>query len=273
VDSAGNVYVAAQGDHTIRKLAPGGVVTTLAGLAGSPGSANGAGSAARFHNPTRVALDSAGNVYVADSYNHTIRKVTPAGVVTTLAGVAGGAGSVDGTGAGAQFWTPMGVAVDSADNVFVAERDNCTIRRITPGGVVTTVAGLAGNTGSADGRGSAVRFYYPFAVAVDNAGIVFVADGWNHTIRMGHLAVPPSIVAPPQTQTAETGSTPVFAVDVTNAAPGITYQWYFNAFSALARGTNSYLFLTNVQPTQGGLTGWSSRIWMGRRPARSRGCA
>ena len=90
-------------NHTIRKVTPAGVVTTLAGLAGSSGSADGTGSAARFYHPSGVAVDSAGNVYVADCGNHTIRKVTPAGVVTTLAGLAGNHGSADGTGSAARF--------------------------------------------------------------------------------------------------------------------------------------------------------------------------
>ena len=183
VDSAGNVYVADTDNDTIRKVTPGGVVTTLAGLAGSSGSADGTGSAARFGQPCGVAVDSAGNVYVADSGNHTIRKVTPGGVVTTLAGLAGSSGSADGTGSAARFNVPCGVAVDSAGNVYVADGGNWTIRKVTPGGVVTTLAGLAGSWGSADGAGSAARFYCPQGVAVDSAGNVYVADSGNKTIR------------------------------------------------------------------------------------------
>ena len=120
VDGTGNVYVADSGNHTIRKITPAGVVTTLAGLAGNFGSADGTGSDARFQDPSSVAVDSAGNVYVADFGNHTIRKITPAGVVTTLAGLAGNFGSADGVGSDARFNQPIGVAVDSAGNVYVA---------------------------------------------------------------------------------------------------------------------------------------------------------
>jgi sugar lactone lactonase YvrE len=182
-DAAGNVYVADAGNNTIRKITPAGVVTTLAGLAGSPGSADGTGSGAQFNQPSGVATDAAGNVYVADTYNHTIRKITPAGVVSTLAGIAGSSGSGDGTGNAAQFNYPWGVATDSAGNVYLADRWNHTIRRITPAGVVTTLAGLAGYGGSADGTGSAARFDYPAGVLTDAAGNVYVADSQNQTIR------------------------------------------------------------------------------------------
>src|SRR5439155_793821 len=165
VDNAGSVYVADLG-NTIRQVTPAGVVTTLAGLAGNGGSADGTGSAARFNNPCGVAVDSAGDVYVADTDNDTIRQVTPGGVVTTLAGLAGKGGSADGTGSAARFYYPVGVAVDSAGNVYVADYYNDTIRQVTPGGVVTTLAGSAGRGGSADGTGSAARFYNPSGVAV-----------------------------------------------------------------------------------------------------------
>ncbi|HXI13097.1 MAG TPA: hypothetical protein VNM92_10700 [Thermoanaerobaculia bacterium] len=182
-DSNGNIYVADQRNHTIRKITPAGAVTTLAGLAGIFGSADGSGSAARFRSPSGVATDSSGTVYVADQSNHTIRKITPAGVVTTLAGLAGVSGSVDGTGSEARFRFPSGVATDSSGNVYVADSSNHTIRKITPAGAVTTLAGLAGSSGSDDGTGSAARFRSPVGVATDSSGNVYVADTSNHTIR------------------------------------------------------------------------------------------
>jgi len=187
VDSGGNVYVADRVNHTIRKVTPAGELTTLAGLAGSGGYANGTGALARFDGPAGVAVDSAGNVYVADTFNFVVRKVTPTGVVTTLAGLAtADADSVDGTGSNARFSYPHGVAVDSKGNVYVAESPYNSIRKVTPNGVVTTLAGPGGNggtPGSADGIGSAARFLFPEAVAADSAGSVYVADTWNHTIR------------------------------------------------------------------------------------------
>src|ERR1017187_2048500 len=183
VDSAGNVYVADTYNHTIRKVTPAGLVTTLAGSAGWRGGADGTGSGARFYGPTGVAVDSAGNVYVADAGNNEIRKVTPAGVVTTLAGNTVSSGSADGTGSAARFYQPTGVAVDSAGNVYVADARNNTVRKVTSAGVVTTLVGSAGSSGSVDGTGSAARFYQPTGVAVDSAGNVYVADAGNNTIR------------------------------------------------------------------------------------------
>jgi sugar lactone lactonase YvrE len=184
VDATGNVYIADESNHTIRKFTSGGVVTTLAGTAGSSGSTDGTGSAARFTSPTGVAVDATGNVYVADRANHSIRKITSGGVVTTLAGsTAGDTGSSDGTGSAARFYNPAGVAVDVDGTVYVAERGNHTIRKITFDGVVTTLAGTAGSSGSTDGTGSAARFYRPIGVAVDAADNVYVTDGSNHTIR------------------------------------------------------------------------------------------
>ena len=187
VDSAGNVYVADAGNHTIRKVAPTGVVTTLAGLAGSLGSADGKGSAARFFQPSGLAVGSAGNLYVADSGNHTIRLVTSAGKVTTLAGMAGSPGNNDGPSSAAQFCDPHDVAVDRAGNVFVADKANQRIRKVTTTGIVETIAGPTGmpfdRVGWRDGAGHEARFNYPWSVAVDLAGNVFVADRDNDTIR------------------------------------------------------------------------------------------
>jgi sugar lactone lactonase YvrE len=183
VDTAGTIYVADTDNHTIRKVTLGGVVTTLAGLAGVSGSADGTGIAARFYHPSGVAVDGAGTVYVADERNHTIRRVAPGGMVTTLAGRAGFIGSTDGAGSAARFSFPRGVAVAGAGTVYVADSSNHTIRTVTAAGVVTTLAGLAGVNGSADGTGSAARFNQPHGVAVDAAGTVYVGDKINHTIR------------------------------------------------------------------------------------------
>jgi hypothetical protein len=185
-DSAGNVYVADIGNSTIRKITPAGVVSTLAGTPGVYGSADGTGATASFYYPSGLASDSAGNIYVADAGNNTIRKIAPSGVVSTLAGSPGALvilGSSDGIGATASFNYPSGVASDSAGNVYVADEGNNTIRKITPTGVVSTLAGTPGAIGSADGIGAAARFAYPSGVATDSAGNVYVADTGNHTIR------------------------------------------------------------------------------------------
>ena len=180
VDSSGNVYVADMGNHKIRKITPAGVVTTLAG-SGSEGSADGTGLAARFNAPNLLAIDSSGNVYVAEGGNNKIRKITSTGVVTTLAG-SGSQGSANGTGLAASFNTPIGVAVDSSGNVYVADMGNHKIRKITLAGVVTTFAG-SGSEGSANGTGLAASFNTPLGIAVDSIGNLYVADSGNNKIR------------------------------------------------------------------------------------------
>jgi sugar lactone lactonase YvrE len=182
VDSAGNVYVADTGNSVIRKITPTGLVSTFAGTAGVIGGQDGAGAAAQFGAPTGIAVDAAGNLYVADSFLNTIRKVTPAGVVTTIAGTPRITGHSDGTGAAAQFNQPSGIGVDASGNVYVADTNNDTIRRITPAGVVSTVAGTAGVSGSANGSGSAALFNLPDGLVSDPNGNLYVADQ-NEVIR------------------------------------------------------------------------------------------
>jgi streptogramin lyase len=183
VDAAGNAFVTNNGDNSILKVAPGSAATVFAGKTGTSGSADGAGDVARFATPRGIAIDPAGNLYVADEGNSNIRKITPAGVVSTLAGSAGQAGSADGTGSAARFAAPRALTVDAAGNVFVADTDNNTIRKITPAGVVTTFAGRAGEAGATNGAGGAARFSEPRGIAVDAAGNVYVADTGNQAIR------------------------------------------------------------------------------------------
>jgi hypothetical protein len=203
LDSAGNLYVADWNNSTIRRVTPTGSVTTRAGTAGSYGSADGVGPAARFNNPSGVAVDRATNIYVADSMNHTIRKITPGRVVTTIAGQAESAGRADGIGNAARFDYPASIAVDSAGNLYVADANNNAIRKLRLVGtnwVVTTLGGLPGVYGTADGTGGAARFGNPNGVTVDSAGNLYVADFYFNTIRKGYgppritIANPPFIV-------------------------------------------------------------------------------
>ncbi len=181
------IYVADTGNHTIRKIAPeDGKVTTLAGTAGTPGSTDGFGAAALFSSPSAIAVDASGNLYVADTGNHTIRKITPAGAVSTLAGRAGSPGSLDGNGSVARFNGPAGIAVDTDGTVYVADTNNHTIRSVAQDGTVATVAGAAGVAGSTDtatGPSSVARFKKPAGLSLDAFKNLYVADSGNHTVR------------------------------------------------------------------------------------------
>jgi len=182
-DSAGNLYVAEAASATIRRITPQGEVSTIAGAVGAPGYADGAAGAARFNAPSRLETDADGNLYVTDSGNSVVRSITPGGVVATIAG-SGTCGSADGTGGTAQFCNPKGVALDRWGNLWIADTDNHTVRRIDPSNRVTTVAGSPGVCGSADGDGGTARFCNPQDVTVDQWGNVYVADTGNSTVRM-----------------------------------------------------------------------------------------
>jgi len=180
VDKDDNVYVADRGSHTIRKIMPDGNVSTIAGN-GFPGYADGKSNMTHFKEPISVAVDHAGNVYVADSGNNSIRKIMPDGTVTTLAGNQQH-GYKDGTGKDALFAWPTGIAVDGAGNIYLCDSQNSRIRRITADGVVSTVAGIS-IPGFADGPGYSAQFNFPTGIEVDKAGNIYVADSGNNRIR------------------------------------------------------------------------------------------
>lgn len=217
-DAAGNLFVCDRDNHRIVKITPGGATTVFAG--GTMGFTNGTGTAAQFNQPYAITIDAAGNLYVGDRINHAIRKITPAGVVSTLAGN-GTAGSADGTGSAARFNEPIGITVDASGNVYVADYINSLLRKVTPAGVVTTLAPItnifgvcvdaAGNiycaqygqhivskysaagaysviagtttSGTADGTGTAARFNFPAGITVDGSGNLYVTETINHRIR------------------------------------------------------------------------------------------
>jgi streptogramin lyase len=166
MDAAGNFYVGDRINHAIRKITAAGAVTTLAGN-GNPGNVNGTGNAAMFNEPLGVTADAAGNVYVADYINGALRKVTPAGIVTTLTAVP----------------NIFGVAVDGSGNVYCAEYGNQQVSKYSSVGVYSVIAGTAGTSGNTDATAAAARFNFPAGITVDASGNLYVTETFNHRIR------------------------------------------------------------------------------------------
>ena len=256
-DAAGNVYVADLGNNLIRKINVNGLVSTLAG-SGAVGAANGPGIDASFSAPNGVAVDAAGNVYVADYGNNLIRKITPDGGVTTLAG-SGAPGFANGTGTAASFYGPVGVAADPAGNVYVADYGNNLIRKITPNRVVTTFAG-------ADGAG---YFNGPTGVIAGAGGNVYVADYGNdrvaqintsgQIITIAHLYYPSGLTLgtdgniyvslPKYNQVwqinAEGQAVPFAGTGTGGSDNGISATASFYAPSGVAAGAAGYIYVAD----------------------------
>jgi sugar lactone lactonase YvrE len=179
---SGNMYVADSQNHCIRKITSSGFVSTFAG-SGTAGFNNGAAEVAQFNIPYSIAVDASENVYVTESNSSAIRKITPAGVVSTFAGNVSTSGFLDGIGSIALFSSPRGLGVDGAGNVYVADSNNNRIRKITSSGVVTTIAG-DGTANYLDAQGTLAKFNNPIGVAVTSSGVVYVSDASNNRIRV-----------------------------------------------------------------------------------------
>jgi serine/threonine-protein kinase len=187
-DKQGTLYVFDVYNNRIRKITSGAVVSLFIG-SGTPGSADGTGTAAQLGDVSGMCTDASGNVYMADDLYNTIRKITPAGVCTTIAGKADDSGNfldADGVGTQASFAGPSSVASDQYGNLFVTDYavGGATIRKITPAGVVSTIAGVPGVQGSADGPGHQATFQDPWGIVVAPNGVIYVSDGGNGTIRV-----------------------------------------------------------------------------------------
>jgi sugar lactone lactonase YvrE len=180
VDATGNVFVCDYNNEDIRKITPAGVVTTVAGQ-GYAGYQDGQGTSAAFDAPTGIVVDPSGNLFITDLSNGRIRKITSSGLVSTFAG-SGGDGYLDGTGTAAEFNLPKGIAIDASGNLYITDSGSNRVRKITPAGVVTTVAG-DGNDGETDGPAAKAEFYDPGDIVVDNSGNLYIADVANNSIR------------------------------------------------------------------------------------------
>ena len=222
VDVAGNLYISDKGNNVIRKVAPGGSVSTFAGD-GTAGYKEGAGTVAEFNGPEGIVIDETGNVYVSDSQNNVIRKITPAGLVSTYAGN-GSLGLVDGPAATAEFAEPNGLAIDKARNIYVADFFNNVIRKIASDGTVTTYAGT-GLAGKADGVAASASFHNPSGLTIDGSSNLYVAEATNNAIRQitpgGQVSTFATVNAGPIRVTID-GSSDLFASCNNNTIQKIT---------------------------------------------------
>jgi sugar lactone lactonase YvrE len=226
VDGAGNLFIADVINSRARKVDTSGNITTVAGNGSSGFSGDGgAATNASLYNPVGVAVDAAGNLFIADGYNARIRKVETSGIIRTVAGNGGYGFSGDGGAAtNASFAYPIGVAVDGAGNLFIADEYNARIRKVDPSGIITTVAGNGSYGFSGDGgAATSASFYYPFGVALDGADNLFIADYYNQRIRKV-VGIPHSSPLLPtliidNVSSADAGN---YAVIISNAAGSIT---------------------------------------------------
>jgi len=230
VDGAGNVYIADSSNQRIRKIATSGIISTVAGTGTSGFSGDGGlATAAKIYLPEGIALDSSGNLYIADTYNNRIRVVGTNGVIKTIAGNGtSGYGGDGGAATSAMLDLPTGVAVDPAGNVFVADSANQRVREINSSGVISTVAGTGAAGYNSDGiPATEADVYYPHQVAIDAAGDVLIADDYNQRIRKLTSAAAPALSLHPTSSTIQSGQSATLSATPTGTSPyTYTYQWY-----------------------------------------------
>jgi sugar lactone lactonase YvrE len=263
IDKVGNLYVADSGNNIIKKVTSTGAVSRIAGQAGENGAGYADGAAltqALFNDPAGLTVDSSGNIYVADFFNSVVRKITPSGVVSTIAGQPGVAGYKDGPALQALFNAPNALAIDSSGNIYVADSvsfepadstlagGNNLLRKISPAGVVSTVAGQVGISGHANGTGTTAQFYSVQSLVIGASGETYLADTFNQTIRTGGLA--PIIVTEPVGQEVLIGDPVSFSTTATGTGP-LTYQWRFNGV-AISGATGSSYAIASVSSGDAG---------------------
>jgi sugar lactone lactonase YvrE len=288
VDAAANVYLADTPRHTIVKIAPDGTTNVVAGLPGAAGYLDGTNGAARFDTSADVALDYSGNIYVADWYRSKIRRVTRDGVVSTVVGPSGSGYNKDARWTKAYLNRPVSVGLDSTGNLFIADENNNTIRklssrgmvstlarsifgphgaavdtagnvyvadmnggvvkRVTPEGLVTTLAGNRALYSTVEGAGNAAGFNSLRGTAVDSLGNVYVTDVQQQVVRKG---VPFAVTTLPQSQTVVAGTNATFTVAANGSNGPFSYQWFFES-APLPGQTNTMLELTSVSRSNGG---------------------
>lgn len=227
IDGFGMLYVADSGNHRIRKVAADGSVTTMAGT-GVAGSANGVGTVAQFNAPVGIARDSSGWLYVTEAASHAVRKIAVDGFTSVFAGSPTSSGMVDASGTAARFSNPTGLAVGVSGDIYVADKGNHRIRKISPTGGVTTVAG-SGTSGTADGIGEVARFSSPFSLAATGSGALVVGEAGNSTLRR--------ITSLQVLLQAAVDLTGTVAVPVELPVTGLPTTYYFRAIATNGGGT------------------------------------
>ncbi len=247
IDSHGNLFVSEFRNHTIRKIAPDGTVSTFVGN-GQVGYADGVGVAAGLNEPAGLSIDTAGNLYVTEWGSHRIRKVSPDGVVTTLAGTVF-PGFDNGKGTAARFYLPDGIVVDASGVLYVTEQGNHSVRRISPTGEVTTFAGT-GKAGYLDAAAESAQFNGPGGLGLATDGSLVIVDTGNHVVRQIRSVVAPRVTLQPSAQTVVLGSRVEFNPQVSGSGP-LTFRWKRDG-QEIPGATGSSLTLVNVQLHQAG---------------------